>query len=451
MSAPTNPSLSRSQNYLVVAPPAPAYASAILGRLAEQREGEDSLVLVLAPPASLGEWSSLLPLLPATARAVVASGVRQASRSLTGSPGPGVLIVSPLTAVALREKSLLDPARVSAVLAAWPEIWEDAEALTVVLQDVAREGARAIITADAGATQGIVERHAWRPAASGETGLPQMPAGPVRTVPVAWGRRISAIQELIERLDPASLTIWTAGEAHHAELRSAIAGAGIPVSLATTDIAAADQVIAFDPPTTADLARLLAAGNVTLLVPPGTESWISRIAAPRTPLLLSATLDAADADLARRRAAIDRAVRDAALWPGLVALGPLFEKHDPAAVAAALYSLWATQPQKQPAAAEAAEPGATVKIWVGAGRRDQIAVSDLVGMLLNEVKIDRGSIGKVDLRESFSLIEVPAAAAERIASALGGRSLRGRRLTARVDRGVERTERKERPGRKGRP
>jgi ATP-dependent RNA helicase DeaD len=131
---------------------------------------------------------------------------------------------------------------------------------------------------------------------------------------------------------------------------------------------------------------------------------------------------------------VDRAVRDAALWPGMLALGPLFEKHDPASVAAALYGLWAAEPRKPPSAAEGPEPGATVKIWVGAGKRDQVAVSDIVGMLTNEVRIDRGSIGKVDLRESFSLIEVPAAAAERIASAIGGRTLRGRRLTARVDR-----------------
>ena len=405
-------------------------------------------MLVLAPSPSLGEWPALLSSLPGEARAVVASGVHQAARSLKADPGPGILIVSPLTAVTLREKSVLDPARIHAVLAAWPELWEDAEALTVVLQDVSRETARAIVTSDAGAIQGIVERHAWRPATSGETGLPTMPAGPVRTVPVAWGRRVAAVQELIERLDPASLAIWTAGDSHHAELRAAVAGAGVPVSLSSSEVSSADHVIAFDPPTAADLARLLAAGNVTLLVPPGTESWISRVAAPRTPLMLSATLDSADAELARRRGAIDRVVRDAALWPGMLALAPLFERHDPASVAAALYGLWAAEPRKQASAAESPEPGATVKIWVGAGKRDQIAVSDLVGMLTIEVKIDRGSIGKVDLRESFSLIEVPTAAAERIASAIGGRTLRGRRLTARVDRGVERPDR---PNRRGRP
>src|SRR6185295_2583468 len=162
----------------------------------------------------------------------------------------------------------------------------------------------------------------------------------------------------------------------------------------------------------------------------------SRIAAPRTPLMLSAALDSADADLARRRAAVDRAVREASLWPGMLALAPLFERHDPAAVASALYGLWATSAPRQSAPSEGPESGTTAKIWIGAGKRDQIGVSDLVGLLTNEVKVERASIGKVDLRESFSLVEVSAAAAERIASALGGRTLRGRRLTARVDRGV---------------
>jgi hypothetical protein len=432
MSAPSNPSLSRSQNLLVLAPPAPAYAAGPLAALAEH--AGEGIVLVLAPSTSLFEWNALLSSLPAGARPVVAAGTRQAARALGQDPAPGVLITSPAVAVSLRERSALDPSRIVAVLAAFPELWEDADALTVALADTAREMPKTIVTSDAGAIQGLVERHAWRPATSGETGLPPMPGGPVRTVQVPWGRRIAAVQELVDRLDPASLLIWTADESRHAALADAVAGAGIPVTITRDAIAPADQLIAFDPPGAADLARLLAAGNVTLLVPPGTEAWIARIAAPRTPLLLSGMLDSADADLSRRRATIDRAVRDAALWPGMLALGPLFERHDPAAVAAALYSLWAAAPQKAPATAAGPEPGTTVKIWVGAGKRDSIGVSDLVGMLTNEVKVERASIGKVDLRESFALIEVPAAAAERIASALGGRTLRGRRLVARVDR-----------------
>lgn len=435
MSGLINPALSRSQNLLVVAPPAPAYAAETVAVLTGQHPSpDDGIILVLTPAACLAEWSALLGSLPPTVRGVVATGIRQATRALHPESAARVLVVTPATAVTLRERSALDPARVGAVLAAWPELWEDAEALTVVLQDVSRDVPRAIVTSDPASIQGVVDRHAWRAATGGDTAAPLPAAGPVRTVPVSWSRRLAALPELIERLDPSSLVVWTAGESRHAELARAVAGSAIPVTIATGEVGPAEHVIAFDPPTAPDLARLLAAGSVTLLVPPGAEAWIARIAAPRTPLILSGLLDAADTDLARRRAAIDRAVRDAPLWPGHLALAPLFERHDPAAVAAALYGLWSMAPAKPAREPEPRETGDTVKIWVGAGRRDKIGVSDLVGMLLNELKVERASIGKIDVRESFSLVEVPAGAAERIASALGGRTLRGRRLTARVDR-----------------
>lgn len=434
MSTPVHSALSRAQNLLVIAPPAPAYAEGALETLRGQvAVGEPGLILALAPAASLAEWTLLLRRLPPGVRAVVATGTRQAARALRSDPPLHLLVVSPATAVALRERSVLDPAGVRAVLAAWPELWDDIEALTVVLQDVAREAPRAVVTSDPGAIQGLIERHAWRATTSGDTAQTLPPSGPVRTVPVAWGRRVATLPELIERLDPASLAIWMANDARAGEVTAALAGSAIPVQVGTSALEPAEHVIAFDPPTAAELARLLATGQVTLLVPPGTEAWIARIAAPRTPLLLSAALEAADADLARRRASIDRAVREAPLWPGHLALAPLFERHDPAAVAAALYGLWAAAAPR-PAATAGPEPGDTVRIWVGAGRRDHVGVSDLVGLLTGELKVDRASIGKVDLRESFTLVEVPAAGAERIASALGGRTLRGRRLTARVDR-----------------
>ncbi|HKT61551.1 MAG TPA: DbpA RNA binding domain-containing protein, partial [Gemmatimonadales bacterium] len=44
--------------------------------------------------------------------------------------------------------------------------------------------------------------------------------------------------------------------------------------------------------------------------------------------------------------------------------------------------------------------------------------------------------GRVELRDGFALVEVPAQDAERIATALNGTTVRRRRVTARVDRGT---------------
>ena len=75
-------------------------------------------------------------------------------------------------------------------------------------------------------------------------------------------------------------------------------------------------------------------------------------------------------------------------------------------------------------------------MYVGVGKKDGATVNDLVAVLTKEVRIERGKIGRVELRDAFSLVEVPAQDAERVASALNGTTIRRRRVTARVDRGT---------------
>ena len=74
---------------------------------------------------------------------------------------------------------------------------------------------------------------------------------------------------------------------------------------------------------------------------------------------------------------------------------------------------------------------AVAKIYVGIGKRDGATVNDLVAVLTKEVRVDRGKIGRVELRDGYALIEIPAQDAERVASALNGTTIRRRRVTAR--------------------
>jgi ATP-dependent RNA helicase DeaD len=73
---------------------------------------------------------------------------------------------------------------------------------------------------------------------------------------------------------------------------------------------------------------------------------------------------------------------------------------------------------------------------VGVGKKDGATVNDLVAVLTKELRVDRGKIGRVELRDAFCLVELPAQDAERVASALNGTTIRRRRVTARVDRGT---------------
>ena len=68
------------------------------------------------------------------------------------------------------------------------------------------------------------------------------------------------------------------------------------------------------------------------------------------------------------------------------------------------------------------------------GKKDGVTPTDLVGALTKELRVDRTAIGRVELRDGFCLIELPAADADRIAQALSGKMIRKVRVTARLDR-----------------
>ena len=75
--------------------------------------------------------------------------------------------------------------------------------------------------------------------------------------------------------------------------------------------------------------------------------------------------------------------------------------------------------------------------------------NDFVGLMTKELRVPRASIGRIELRDAYSLIEVPAGEAESIARALNGATVRRKRLTARLDR--ESGARPDRPPRRRAP
>jgi hypothetical protein len=247
---------------------------------------------------------------------------------------------------------------------------------------------------------------------------------------------VSALPDVLSALGPGTAAVWTADTSLHEAIRSALAGLGQRVEVTRGTPAGAAHIVAFDPPTGAHFAALAAAGEVTLLTPPGTERWAQALASPRRPLLLPGDPAVAGGDAARRRRVIARLLEGGTPEEGLRALAPLFETHEPTLVAAALYQAWRAGGEPPPPAQAPASSAA--RVWVNAGRKDEVGPHDLVGLLVNELRLDRAAIGRIELRETFSLVEVPAEDAGRIATALTGRTLRRRRLIARVDTGAPR-------------
>ena len=88
----------------------------------------------------------------------------------------------------------------------------------------------------------------------------------------------------------------------------------------------------------------------------------------------------------------------------------------------------------QPRGARRTFDGASVRLFVNAGRRDSIRPGDLVGAITGEAGVSSDSLGSIQIADSFSLIEVPELAADQIIEAMRSVKLRGKRITIRRDR-----------------
>lgn len=75
------------------------------------------------------------------------------------------------------------------------------------------------------------------------------------------------------------------------------------------------------------------------------------------------------------------------------------------------------------------------KLYISVGRAAGIRPADLVGYIANEARVESRNIGAIDITDRFSLVEVPSSDAKRIISALRGKTIRGKSVSVRLDRG----------------
>ena len=74
------------------------------------------------------------------------------------------------------------------------------------------------------------------------------------------------------------------------------------------------------------------------------------------------------------------------------------------------------------------------KLWIGLGRTQRIGPGDLVGAIANEARINSREIGAIDIADNFSLVEVSSALAGDVVSAMRGKTIRGNKVSIRIDR-----------------
>ncbi len=196
----------------------------------------------------------------------------------------------------------------------------------------------------------------------------------------------------------------------------------------------ADVVIAAALPTREEMRALSAKTPPVVLALASQLPYLGSIA-KLTPLPLPSPADRAQDRSAALRAQITARLGAGDVDAELAVLSPLFEAHDPASVAAALLAI-----SRQPSAVSHTPSVETpqvawARVFVSVGTKDRASAKDLVGALIKEAGLEKNQIGKIDVRESFSLVEIAAPVTEQAVRRLSGVSVRGRRVTARVDRG----------------
>ncbi len=164
--------------------------------------------------------------------------------------------------------------------------------------------------------------------------------------------------------------------------------------------------------------------------------------------------------MAGLRAALDQAIDDEDIAPYMVALEPLLETRDPMEIAAAAVALLRRRPTDSSAPAATASPTkpraseprtaavpSWAKLFLSVGERDGLSKGDLLGAITGEASVPGDAVGRIEIRESHTLVEVHADVAQKVIRALNGTTIRGRSVRADFDRPRRQAPRKSGPRR----
>jgi ATP-dependent RNA helicase DeaD len=353
---------------------------------------------------------------PAELRAHAVTGVGRTA-ALLKEGRVGVLAGSPADIGALVSRSALKLDTLATLVIAWPESFSSE--LDTLLGE-APEARRVILSWDPHGLVDFIERHARRAEMVGDISLdsggkPLKPIASARYVIVPAGRRTVATRDVLDAVRSVRPYVWQGGDV-------------------TAPAEPPDAVVATTLPTREEL-RMLTAIAQPLVVALASQIPYLKSIASLSPFALPSRADRAQDRNAALRADISARLSHSDVDAELAVLAPLFEEHDPAMVAGALLAI-SRQPSAVSTQPEADVPATGwAKVFVTVGTKDRASAKDLVGALIKEAGLQKGQIGKIDVRETFSLVEVAPAVLDQAVRRMTGVSVRGRRVSARPDRG----------------
>jgi ATP-dependent RNA helicase DeaD len=440
--------VSRGQNQLHVLPEDWQTAASVIEPLLDRVDEEAAPQLIVVTNDSEAAASIAGQIAPTVTRRglriLAATDARRAGRVLRASPAQ--VIAAPATVLLeLLQSTVLKLEGVRAVVLAWVDELDGkgTRALETVMSELPKDAARMIVAnAVTPAVEQLIERYGRRARRVQPVSAESLAPAAVSYVAVNESARLPALRRILDALDPESAFVV----ARTPESRAAVDallhalgyGAGSDaVRVGETPDADATLVVLFDLPATEhELRRLVgerASARAVAMVTPRQISTLRRFAGGMiSPLVLP--------EAAARARTREDSLRDelrALLMTGqysreLVALEPLLSEFDGAEVAAAALRLLESERAKAQTSGPTTQPALT-RLYMNVGSMDNVRPGDLVGAITNEAGISKAELGKVDVRERHSTVEVATAVANTVVSKLTGVTIRGRRVVARVD------------------
>lgn len=416
-------------------------------------DGPPSQALVLRPTDDRA--AATAETMYRVASAVDLSVLQLRERAPVGSAGAHLLVASPAAALTALERSLVKLGDLETLIIDGASAifgLGGGDALETIIASVPKEAQRVVLTAERDpAVQDCLERHVRRARelippleveplsgavvefhAGPETGWPAVLMGALdaaagkgvdRTV-IHCRRELEALDladaivvrgfHLAEEPDEAGVhVIWGEGSAIHAGDVSVSWGSPPdPVSFRARTHTAARVLVLLNPREMPHLERLAASLEIRL-----------------TPTK-AATPPEALTSLQETRDLLSDAARVRDLEPYLLMLEPLLDEWGAPTIAAAATALLR---ERAPAAPDRKLPAWT-RVYFGVGRRDGVRPADIVGAITGESPVSGEQLGRIEIRDTYTLVEVEANAADRVIRGLSSATIRGRPAGVRLYR-----------------
>jgi ATP-dependent RNA helicase DeaD len=468
------PPVTRGQNVLAVIPPDEGALGELLEPVLERLDPSSSGIqaVVLTPDAETATAvARVAHVHRSTARVIAVTSPARAERLLRAGPA-SIAAGAPSALLELVRKSVLKLDTVRVVCLAWADSILDAgegEALEALLAELPKESARIVATSRlTPAVEQLIERYARRPRRTGGELASNAAPRDVRYVTVTERSRADALRRLLDDLDPERAALYVRDERSERELRDVLHGVGYGEADEAVRVTRGEAVpgaalaVLYDFPASRGVIDALGASEVIALVRPRQLDALRALAAGGAvrPYTLSGPAARARHGQEVVRDELRAVLADAPPSRELLTLEPMLDEYDGVELAAAALRLLEQERRRRPAAPASPASGAVtgappragaspsqVTLFINAGSRDGATARDLVGAISGESGITSDKIGRIEVRENHSLVEIAAEVADRVVEKMTGASVKGRRVVARVDR--ERTERAE--GERGRP